>query len=267
MPAQITDKVKLKDVIFLYSEAAKQTEAEFLRLWRIAFRGFTQMGLNAFWEPITQVLPVLPNKIALFPDDQIVWCKIGYLNQAGELATLRVNDNLTTYKDASANRIADITDEVAQVAPYLNGNGFWYDCNGFSGIQGYGWRAGYCMHFGAGSHMQQPGNVKVDYNNRCYVLDTNTTLTNIAVMYLSSPIQNDDYQIPIQFQEALISWLGWQDDVYLPATSHMNNNSNAYKGNIFRAQVKLAKKMYKPFRLQEAYQEVIEAQNLGLKIG
>lgn len=267
MPATITDKVKLKDVIFMYTEAARQTEAEFLRLWRMAFRGFIQMGLNAFWEPVTVVLPVLPNKIVLFPDDQIIWAKIGYLNPAGEIATLRVNDNLTTYKDTSSNRIADITAEIQQVAPYLNGNGYWYDCNGFTGIQGYGWRAGYCQHFGAGSHEVTPGNVNVDYKNRCYVLDPITTLTNIALMYLSSPEQNDDYQIPIQFQEAMIAWLSWQDTAHLPATSHMNNNSNEMKAQNFKWQAKLAKKMYKPFRLQEAYQEVVEAQNLGLKPG
>jgi len=263
MPAPINDKIKLKDIIFMYSEASKQNEGEFLRFWRIAFRAFIQMGLNAFWEPITTQLVVGANKTALLPVDLIQWIKIGYFNYGGELATLRVNNDLTTYKDNSANRLTDITPEVQQILT----SDCWFDINQFTGVQGFGWSglSGYAQRFGAGSHLVQPGECRVDMANRVIVLNPNFQYPNIIIEYLSSPEQNDDYAIPLQFQEAMIAWLGYQDIAYMPATGHVGNANIQMRANMFKSQLSLAKRMYKPFRLQDAYQQAVEAQSLGLK--
>ncbi len=266
MPAEVFDQVKLKDIVLGYIELSKQTEAEFLRLWRICFNGFKFMGINAFWEPITTVLPVLSNATVVFPPDQIQWVKLGYFNQAGELATLRINKNLTTYKDNSLNRITDITDELQQVAPALLNDSWWWSSTNFIGAQTYGANGyGYCQKFGAGSHLVQPGEVRIDYENKIYVLNPQTFLTNIVLEYISSPQMNDDYCIPMQFELAMTAWLAWRDIIYLPATGHVGNNNVQMRANDFKAMLKVAKRSYKPFRLQEAYQEIIEGQNLGIK--
>lgn len=255
--------IKLRDVIFFYIESAKQTEAAYMRLWRIAFRGFEQMGLNAFWEPLTVSLPVNPNKTADLPSNYLQWIKIGQFNSAGELQTLRVNEQLTTFKDNDPNRVSQITPEIQSA---LCGEG-WYGVSGDGGFTGAGISDGYSYQpeFGLGSRLVQYGECKVDTQNQVIILNTNYEYQHVVLEYLCSPEMNDDYQIPIQFKEAMIAWLGWQDVMYLPATGHVGNNAARYRANIFRAQLSLAKKMFKPFRLQEAMQYFVEGETLAIK--
>lgn len=260
MPASITQTIQLRQVVYSYSEAAKSSEAEFLRLWRIAFRGFKFLGLNGFWEPQTTKIVVNQNNTANYPPDFIAWLKVGQLNAQNEFQTLAVNRSLTSYRDNGPNRISDIAPEITQslLGPY------WFSNNGFYGTA-YQGAFNPSQNFGAGSHLLQPGEFNMDDTNRVIILSTNYPYPHVYLMYLSSPQQNMDYEIPMQFEEAMISWLSLEDDVNLPGGGHAGNNSLVFKSKRFSAQAKLAKKMYKPFNIAEAEQYFRESFLYGVK--
>src|SRR5690348_5724712 len=157
MPAPINATIKLKECVFSYSEAARQSEAEFIRLWRMAFRGFKQMGLNAFWQPKEYLLLVdQDNKTAEIPPDCYIWIKIGQYNWASEFQTLRVNEELADFHDFLPTRFSDIAREIQQAWPCLV-NDTWH------GNQGdfYNGSVPLSVPFGIGSRLIQEGECKV----------------------------------------------------------------------------------------------------------
>lgn len=252
--------VPLKDVVFMYSEAAKQSDSTFLRLWRTAFRGFVQMGLNSFWSVRTISIVVNPNATATLPPDFIQWVKIGNFNNLGELQILDVNNNLTTFKGTSSNRISQIASEVGLVSIQLTTSPFF-------GVASLGSTdAPYLQQdFGLGSRLLTVGQCKVDTDNNVILLNTDFPYPHIILEYVSSPIQNDDYQIPIQFQEAMIAWLGWQDVQYTPALNKGSAGARSQAAQNFAHQVRLARKMYKPVRIEEIALEQIKQQSYSVK--
>jgi hypothetical protein len=220
MPNQIDQFVKLQEVIFLYMESAKKPETEFLRLWRMAFRGFTQMGLNAFWQPKTVSLPINANRTVTLPSDFIQWIKVGQIT-GGLVVTLKNNQALYTATQTFEG-VADII-----------GSDVWF--SGYVPV---------CRSEAAAS-------AEFKVMNGYILLNSGFEGDAILLEYICSPQRDNDYEIPIQFQEAMIAWLAWQDKNYLPSTSHVGNGNIQMLQANFRAQVKLARKMYKPFRLSE----------------
>ncbi len=260
MPAPISPKIKLIEIVYGYNEAARQSEAEALRLWRLCFTGFKQMGINAFWQPKTEVLTVESQKVAYWPDDCIQWIKIGQFNANGELQTLRVNEQLTTFNADLSTRAADIQPEIQGCADILTSN-LWFNGDDYW----YGPYSRSSRPFGLQSRLITFGECVVDEEKRMIVLNTDYPYPSVVMEYVSAPELDGDYAIPMQFEMAMRSFLAWQDIAYMPATSHINNNTVMMRGKMFKAQLGLAKKMYKPFRIQEAYQIAIESQMMTLK--
>lgn len=262
MPAPISTNIKLKLIVLGYIEASKQSESEFLRLWRICFTGFKQMGLNAFWEPKTWVLPVTPSKVAFWPQECLQWIKIGQFNWNGELQTLRINEDLTVFHADLDNRLSDIMPEIGDCAGALQSD-LWF--NGFDYFYGNGPSTATDRPFGLHSRLIQNGECVVDEKNRLIALNPDYPYSEVVMEGLCSPEEDDDYAIPMQFEQAMKAWLGWQDIAYLPSTNHVQNNTIMMRGKMFKSQCMLAKKMFKPFRLQDAYQEAIESMMLAPK--
>lgn len=262
MPAPINQYIKLKDCIFGYSEACKQSEAEFKRLWRLAFKGFKQMGLNVFWEPKTFILSVdQDTKTADVPENCLMWTKIGQFNAAGELQTLRVNEQLTNFHDALPTRLTDILPEIQDAAGALQSDCWFNGFNYFTGDSGYGNQPPLAL----GSRMITQGECTFDKKNGKIVLDPNYQYQEVILQCIISPETDDDYEIPMQIEMAMHTWLGLWDIAFLPSSTHVNNNNIQMRMRLFKGQLGLAKRMLKPIRLQELYQELIEAQNMGVK--
>jgi len=91
------------------------------------------------------------------------------------------------------------------------------------------------------------------------------TVISVYLMYLRSPSQSFDYEIPMQYEEAMIAWLAYQDISNLPSTGHVNNNNVAMRAKTFASQLKLAKKMYRPFNIAEAEQYYRQSFLYGVK--
>lgn len=252
---EITRYVKLSDVVNYYIDEARLTSKEFRRLWVIAFRGLQEIGMDVSWTPKVDVLLVNANKTVDLPSDYLDWVRVGLFNSVGELATLRVNEQLTTYKDQNENRLSDIQSQIGSDINYLQ-YPYWY---------GYWNETGYEHYFGAGSGLVQAGECKIDSKNSIIILDPQFGYNQIVLEYISSPVQDDDYTIDIKCQEALISYLRWKDIQSLASTKLVNISEKTMREREFYAQKKLARKRVKPFRLMVSEQYYREAQRLAVK--
>lgn len=210
----------LRDIIFMYSEAAKIDDTKFLRLWRMAFRGFKQMGLNGFWQTTTANLPINDNRTVTLPSDYIKWTKIGQL-VGNEIVLLRNNQSLL-----SAN------------SPYIGAadvvsSDFW-----FSGYRSYGRTC----------HRKD---IEFKIEGDAILLNTDFVGDTLLLEYLASPEDCDDFQIPMEYEEAMMDWLSWQDVKHIPSSSHFGRGDKNDRAQAFRASLKKAKKDYQPLRLSE----------------
>jgi hypothetical protein len=260
MAAPILQYIKLKDIVLLYIEAAKKTDAEFLRLWRLAFRGFSQMGINAFWAAKQIVIPVNSNLTATLPDDYLQWIRIGTFNQNGEFRILSVNNSLSTFGDLSSNRLSAIQSQVSQLEPFLIGNPVYATPYVSETDSNYD-----AAQFGLGSRLLTDGSCKVDVRNRCIIFDVNFSNSTVALEYIYSPEMDEDYEIPFEFQEAMLAWLNWQDKIYVPATSKGGAADKQIAAQNFKNQLLLARKTYKPVRIMETELYFRDAQKYSVK--
>lgn len=247
--------IKLSDAVNMYIDESKQTSKEFRRLWSLAFRGLTDLGLDVTWQPKVDLINVNPNLTVTLPDDYIDWIRVGLFNSSGEIATLRVNEQLATYKDLSPNRLENIASQIGTGTTYLD-YPYWY---------GYWGDSGYESYFGAGSALIQAGECKIDNQNGVIVLDPFFAYNQVVLEYVSSPVMDDDYTIDFKAQEALIAWLRWKDIQSLPSTRLVNISEKTMRQREYNAQKHLARKRLKPFRLMVAEQYSRESQRLAVK--
>lgn len=253
MENQISRYIKLSELVNMYIDESKQTSKEFRRLWALGFRCLTDLGLDVTWLPKQMVINVNPNLTATIPDDFLDWVRIGIFNASGELATLRVNDQLTTYRATNDDRLGDIQSQNGVSMDFLQ---YPY------GILNDG---DYEHYFGAGSGLIQSGECKVDVQNGVIILDPNFGEAQILLEYISSPVMDDDYTIDFKAQEALIAWLRWKDIQSLPSTRLVNISEKTMRQREYNAQKKLARKRIKPFRLATAEQYFREGQRMAVK--
>jgi hypothetical protein len=260
MAAPISKFIPLKQIVFSYSEAAKKSDAEFIRLWRIAFRGFKQMGINAFWAAKQIAIPVNPNLTVTLPDDYLQWIRIGNFNDNGELKILNVNNSLSTFGDTSSDRLNKIASQVATLEPFLLGQTDFEFPTVNDTTSSYDY-----AEFGIGSRLLTSGSCKVDDRNRLILLDINYPYDHIVLEYISSPEQDNDYEVPYEFEEAIIAWLAWQDKIYVRAMSKGDAVDKQILAQNFKNQVLLAKKTFKPVRIMEIELYFREAERYCIK--
>jgi hypothetical protein len=247
--------VKLSSCVNMYIDESRQTSKEFRRLWALAFRGLTDIGLDVSWSSKTTLIDVNPNLTANVPTDFIDWIRVGVFNNFGEIATLKVNDELTTYKDNNPNRISDIQSQTPTDVNYFQYPYFWG-----------GWDdSDYEHYFGAGSSLIQAGECKFDKHNNIIILDPTFQYSQVVLQYVSMPMMDDDYAIDLKCQEALIAWLRFKDIQSLPSSRMVNISEKQLRQREYFLQKKLARKRIKPFRLQVSEQFSREAQRLAVK--
>ena len=255
MSSEISRFVKLSDLVMMYIDESRQTSKEFRRLWALAFRGLTDIGLDVSWTPKQVVIEVNDNKTVTIPVDYLDWVRVGVFNSDGELATLSVNEQLTTYKGNNTNRLVDIKSQLGDdttndMYPY------WY---GYWGDQDYE------HYFGIGSSLIQAGQCKVDASNGIILLEPHFNYNQVVLEYIGAPVMDDDYAIDFKAQEALIAWLAWKDVVSLPSTRLVNMQEKTMRQRNYQQQKNLARKRIKPFRLATAQQYYREGQSLSVK--
>src|SRR5450631_1107453 len=124
------------------------------------------------------------------------------MNASGEVSPIKINKSLSTFRDTNPGRLGKITSDAGQsdfstfpFSPYF--------LNYFAGNF-------YSPLFGIGNGLLQAGECRVDEDNQVIVLSPAYTYPDIILKYISSPVKNDDYQIEIVCQEAVISFIEWK---------------------------------------------------------
>lgn len=202
MPTELNKYVPLKTIVSYVLDELNSGIGDFDKLWVLALRGLIDLHQDIACQPETIRIPVSGNKTCPFPSNYLSWTKIGILNSAGEISTLRINTGLTTYRDANPNRIEQLTPDINDsvqgmlFAPYY----FNYYFNGT-----------YSNLFGVGGGLIQYGECVVDEANEVVVLSPHFKYDAIMFEYLTVPAdENGEYRVPLPLQEAVIAFVKWK---------------------------------------------------------
>lgn len=244
MAEQTRQFVTVDSVVNDYIEQSEQSVHKYFKLWQLAFRGMEQLGISFFYQIRSVKLPVNNNKTVNLPNDYINYTKVGILNSAGEIAILKFNSKQTFFGEQLPNRSSVNVDDSIQTYSLWNANFFFNYWNGTSYTNQYGFPSGGV----------DAGNFNIDVNNGIILLNEHFNYDYLMVEYVASPTQGEEYKIPVQFREALIAWLAWQDIAYMPSSRKGYISDKRERRNNFFNERRLAMATYKPLYLQDAYE-------------
>lgn len=246
---------KLDECIYDYIDQSEQSNHKYVKLFNIAFRGMEQMGLSFFYKIRSVKLPINANKTVTLPADYINYTKVGVFNSNGEVICLKYNNKLSTFADLLPDRQTKTEDDSLF-------NLFQFNFPIF-----YNWWNGYNFQnlFGIPSGGPFIGSFKIDNTNGVILLNQDFIYDYLLIEYVGAPKEGEDYYIPIQFRQALIAWIGWQDINFLSSKTHVNNANVNMRRHDFFNERRLAIAAYRPFYLEEAYEWSLENQRLCVK--
>lgn len=236
--------VPLKTVVSYFMDQYEKSEGDQDKYWILGLRGLVELHLDISGEPKTVRLPLNGNFTVNFPSDCITWTKIGILNEAGEVSTLKINSGLTTLKDTNPNRLNYLTPDINDSALALATAPFFAN---------YYYDNGYFNLFGVGGGLIQYGECRVDDANQLIILSPQFRFDSILFEYISSPEKDEDYMIPLVLQEAVIAFIEWK--------AKLNTPQNFY-GEAIKARRRLSGKKV---TLQGINQVVRESETMKLR--
>lgn len=192
--------ITVESVIQDFLSESEYSIHRYFKTYHSAFRGMDNLGLDFFYKVQSVKLPINSNFTVTLPANCINVTKVGILNANGAIIPLWNNPNMTTYADLLPDRIEKTTDDASLWLTWDNNT--W--CNAWTG-------SGYSNVFGVPSGEPFVGEFKVDMENGVILLDQHFNRDYIMLEYVASPMEGQDYYIPMQFREALIAWLWWKD--------------------------------------------------------
>ena len=256
MAYQSQQYITLDAVINNYIDQSEQSIHKYFKIWQLAFRGLETMGLDFFYTVKSVKLQVNANKTVNLPADYVKYTKIGVLNNKGEIAEIQYNSKLTTFADLLPDRQAK-TQDNSLYASYGWGNTCFY--NYWAGDS-------YSVLYGLPSGGRKIGEFKIDNANNLVILNEHYHYDYLMVEYIATPMEGENYYVPVQFREALIAWLAWQDIALLPNTRKGTISDKEQRRRNFYNERRLANARYKPLYLQDAYQANLENQRMTIKV-
>jgi hypothetical protein len=239
-----------------YMGEAELSVHKYKKLFDIAYRGMYDLGLDFFFEIRTFKIPVNSNLTVTLPGNNLNVVKAGVLNSKGEIVPLHSNSKLTTYADLLTDRIERTQDNTVFNWD-LPANGGWYYNYWASGT--------YTNLYGLPSGAPFVGSYKYDSVNNVLVMNENFQFDYVMVECLVSPVEGEDYFIPVQFREALIAWIAWLDIRNMPASRKGNLGDKRDRRSEYYNQRRLAIARYSPFKIDEAYQASQEQTRMTIK--
>ena len=112
---------------------------------------------------------------------------------------------------------------------------------------------------------QKVGTFKVDDANNLIVLNEHYGYDYLMVEYISSPKEGEEVLLPVQFREALIAYVAWQDIAFMPTTRKGALGDKEQRKRNFYNERRLANARYKPLYLAEAYEWNLTNQRITSK--
>ncbi len=247
--------VTLDSIIYDYINESEQSNSKYVKLFHIAFRVMEVLGLDFFYQIKSVKLPINDNKTITLPTDFIRYNKLGVLNGLGQLVPLKYNEALTTYNDQLSTRIAD-TSSSNFVNFYSYSSPIFF--NYWNGET-------YSNLYGIVDAGFYGGSFKIDSQNNVILLDSSFNWNGLVLEYTASPQSGEDYYVPVEFREAIISWLAWKDIINMPNSRKGSLGEKRDRRHEFFEQRRLAIRQYRPFYIDQAYMENQETQRLVVK--
>lgn len=253
--AQHQQYIPIDDCVNAYLDESEQGVHKYFKIWQIVMRGGHELGLDFFFQIKSVKLPINANKTVTLPADCLKYSKIGVLNDRGEIIPLRFNDKLTYFADQLPDRLTKTQDNTIPNA-FINNSPVWYNYwNGYA----------YSPVFGLPSGAPFVGSFKIDEHNGIILLDESFIYEYLMVEYVASPKQGEVYYIPIQFKEALISYIRWKDIISTNAKTHVANANIMWRRKEFYNDRRLALARFRPYYLDQAYMSNLEDTRLAIK--
>lgn len=255
MAVQNRQWVSLDEAIYAYLDESEQGNHKYFKLWNLAYRALTELGLDFFFAVKSVKLPVNPNLTVTLPADYLNYSKVGILNAQGEIIPLMVNNNLTTAFDMQPTRLSQTQDPTVFNAYSPQGIVWWNYWNGY----------GLSNLYGLPSGSPFVGSFKIDNANGLIVLDENFEYEYVMLEYISTPQQGQDYFFPVQFKEAIIAYLRWKDIISIPSSRRGTLGDKRDRRVEYYNERRVAIARYDPVRLNDLYEWNLRNMRLGIK--
>lgn len=257
MADQHRQYINIDEIISSYLDRSEQSIHKYRKCWNIAFDGMNQLGLDFFYQIRSLKLPVMSNKTVKLPADYLNYTKVGIFNSLGEIIPFTYNNKITYYGDLSPNRQSK-TEEQNVFDGLLVNNGIYYNYwNGFDGS--------FTHIYGVPSGTPFVGNFKIDDAHGVIVLGQEFNYEYICLEYVASPAEGGNYYVPMQFKEALMWFIAWQDIAMMPNNRRGTLGDKEQRKRNFFNERRLARARWKPFDLNNAYEQDLMSQRLVVK--
>jgi hypothetical protein len=254
--SQTRNYITIDSVINDYIDESEQSVHKYAKLYNIAVRGMEKLGLDFFYKIRTVKIPIdTTNYTAELPNDYISYTKIGVLNSVGEIIPLKFNNKMTYYADQQPDRLA-LTQDNTLATWYQSDLPLW-----FNYWDGYGFNNIYGLPSGS----PFVGSFNIDDSNGVVLLNQYFFYSYLMIEYLSSGNPDEPFRIPIQFREALLSFLAWRDIASMPSTRKGNLGDKRDRKQEFYNQRRIANAQFKPLYLMQAYEQNLDTQRMTVK--
>jgi hypothetical protein len=254
--SQARNYITIDSVINDYIDESEQSVHKYAKLYNIAVRGMEKLGLDFFYKIRTVKIPIdTTNYTAQLPNDYISYTKIGVLNSVGEIIPLKFNNKMTYYADQQPDRLA-LTQDNTLATWYQSDMPLW-----FNYWDGYGFQNIYGLPSGS----PFVGSFNIDDSNGVVLLNQYFFYSYLMIEYLSSGNPDEPFRIPIQFREALLSFLAWRDIASMPSTRKGNLGDKRDRKQEFYNQRRIANAQFKPLYLMQAYEQNLDNQRMTVK--
>ena len=254
--SQARNYITIDSVINDYIDESEQSVHKYAKLYNIAVRGMEKLGLDFFYKIRSVKIPIdTTNYTAELPNDYISYTKIGVLNSVGEIIPLKFNNKMTYYADQQPDRLA-LTQDNTIATWYQSDLPLW-----FNYWDGYGFQNIYGLPSGS----PFVGSFNIDDANGVVLLNQYFYYSYLMIEYLSSGNPDEPFRIPIQFREALLSFLAWRDIASMPSTRKGNLGDKRDRKQEFYNQRRIANAQFKPLYLMQAYEQNLDTQRMTVK--
>jgi hypothetical protein len=254
--SQARNYITIDSVINDYIDESEQSVHKYAKLYNIAVRGMEKLGLDFFYKIRSVKIPIdTTNYTAQLPNDYISYTKIGVLNSVGEIIPLKFNNKMTYYADQQPDRLA-LTQDNTLATWYQSDLPLW-----FNYWDGYGFQNIYGLPSGS----PFVGSFNIDDSNGVVLLNQYFYYSYLMIEYLSSGNPDEPFRIPIQFREALLSFLAWRDIASMPSTRKGNLGDKRDRKQEFYNQRRIANAQFKPLYLMQAYEQNLDTQRMTVK--
>lgn len=194
--------ILLDEITEGYCSQYQRPESQYFRITQIGIRGLRLFHRDSTGFQQTVNLTVLGNGTAVLPSNALNKISVGVLNNRGELAPLTYDPSLSLFDSTNPGR-----QNQPNVDTIINNEQFIIESQELQGglvpLWGYG-------QYGIGA---QPniGFYNIDWENRVMVFNFKFCQPTVQFVYLGLPCENGNYLVDPLFQEALISYIDWQD--------------------------------------------------------